>query len=189
MMEPARGLRLVHEAQAKLFFFVGFLAPEGNGFYGNEPVDLRVACFIDHAHGAAAEFADDLVTAKLLCIWLLHGCLWARIACHETLGDSYYVSFWTAAIPQVCWSPFITPVTYSDQTPRPVLAAKCPPRSRAPVTVGTSLRDHGFYDLLGALYPCQRSRPYRDSPFPTTVCYRAWEAAGWASSTRRKTWS
>src|SRR5580765_999388 len=72
MVQASCGLRFIQETQPEFLFFLGFLAPEGHGLHGNQAVNLRIASLVDDAHGAAAEFREDLVSAKLIGLGLFH---------------------------------------------------------------------------------------------------------------------
>ena len=54
MVKTPCGLSLVHEAEPEFLFFLGLLAPQGNGFHRDQAIDLRIAGLVDDAHGAAA---------------------------------------------------------------------------------------------------------------------------------------
>jgi len=72
MVQPPGSLRFVHEAHTVLGFCVRFLASQRDGLQGHDAVDLGVARPVDNAHGAAAEFAEDLVASELLGGGILH---------------------------------------------------------------------------------------------------------------------
>src|SRR3989304_7283760 len=62
--ELAGGLRLAEEALAVLFLVGGADAGDGDGFQGDDAVDLGVAGAVDRAHGPPAELGDDFVAPQ-----------------------------------------------------------------------------------------------------------------------------
>ena len=78
MVKASGGLRLVHEAQAEFLFLVRFLPPERDRFHCNHAIDLRVPGLIDHTHGSATQFSDDLVAAKPRHLGMIHGVFRSR---------------------------------------------------------------------------------------------------------------
>src|SRR5580692_5619820 len=73
MLQTSGSLSLIHEAEAEFLFLFRLLSPHGDGLEGDHAVDVRIASFVDHAHGSASQLRQDLVTAKLCWCWLFHG--------------------------------------------------------------------------------------------------------------------
>ena len=64
VVEASRSLSFKQEALTEFFFLFRRLAMQRDGLDRDQAIDLRVAGLVDHAHGSAAEFGNDLVAAK-----------------------------------------------------------------------------------------------------------------------------
>src|SRR5258707_73191 len=65
MRESPRGLSFNKKALPVLGFILWLLTKHRNRFNRNEAIDLGVSRFIHNSHRAAANFREDLVTAKI----------------------------------------------------------------------------------------------------------------------------
>src|SRR5271156_184203 len=64
MRQAPRRFGLPKESFAILPLFFRWLAGQGKSLYRNDPVYFRIARFVDHAHGSASQFSEDLVSPK-----------------------------------------------------------------------------------------------------------------------------
>ena len=72
MLQASGGLRFAEKSFAEFLFFFWFMAAKQDGLDRDQAVDLRIARLIDDAHGAAAQFPEDLVASEFPLNLILH---------------------------------------------------------------------------------------------------------------------